>query len=66
MLINKLEFTVAETASLLGRSSQTIYGLIYSGRLYAYKIPEHRAWHIPEKAILDYMDACMRYYAHQR
>lgn len=64
MLINKLDFTVAEAASLLGCSSQTVYGLIYAKKLYARKIPGHQAWHIPEKAILDYMDFCMRHYSH--
>lgn len=65
MFLNKLDFSVADAASLLGCSSQTIYSLIYAKKLFAYKIPGHHAWHIPEKAILDYMESCLRHYAHQ-
>ena len=65
MLINKLDFSVAEAATLLGCSSNTVYSLIYAKKLFAYKIEGHLAWHIPEKAILDYTESCMRRYAHQ-
>ena len=59
MLINKTVFHVAEVACLLGCSSYTIYHLIYSGQLGAYKMPGHRAWNIPEESIQSYKAAQM-------
>ena len=60
MLINKTALHVAEVACLLGCSSYTVYKLIYSGQLKAYKMEGQKAWHIPEEAIQDYKTACLR------
>ncbi len=65
MLINKLIFSVAETASLLNCSSHTIYKKIDAHHLKAHKIPGHHTWQITEKAIYDYMESQKRYYAPQ-
>ena len=60
MLINKTSFYVAEVACLLGCSSYTVYHLIHTGQLKAYKMEGHKAWHVPEESIQDYKAACLR------
>lgn len=60
MLINKLIFSVAETASFLNCSSHTIYNKIHSRQLDAYKLLGHHAWQITEEAINDYMNSLKR------
>ena len=56
MLINKTVLYVAEAASLLNCPTRTIYGLIHTGMLKAYKNPGGNSWHIPETALQEYVD----------
>ena len=59
MMINKMVFAVAEAAAILSYSSQTVYHLIHTRQLFAYKDEGRKAWRIPEKAIEDYLNARM-------
>ncbi|MBO6303856.1 MAG: helix-turn-helix domain-containing protein [Selenomonadaceae bacterium] len=55
MLINKVVFFASEIASMLGYSTQTVYSLIHTGKLKAFRDEGHKAWRIPESAVEDYL-----------
>ena len=59
MLINKTVLLASEAASVLNYSTQTIYKLIHTGKLEAFKEKGHKVWRIPEKSIEDYIHFCM-------
>lgn len=60
MTITKSVLFVAETAAILGCSSQTIYHLIHTKQLEAYKDEGHHTWRIPEEAIQNYIVTRLR------
>lgn len=65
MLFFKEVLTPAEAAVALGYSStQTIYKLIHSNKLDAYKLPGHHRWNITRKSLDAFVDYCMRKYAY--
>jgi excisionase family DNA binding protein len=47
--------TVAETASVMRVSKQTVYRLVHSGRLPAVRTASGRSFRIPEAAVLEYV-----------
>ena len=53
MQLSKTVLHVSDVASLLGYSSHTIYNLIKTGQLMAYK--DAKAWKIPASAVEDYV-----------
>jgi len=55
MLIDKQVFNIPETACLLGISSGSVYQLIHSKKLQAYK-QNNYAWRIPDYALQQYID----------
>lgn len=56
MMITKCVFFVSEVATMLSCSSQSIYHLIHTGQLEAYKDEGHNTWRIPEAAIQRYIN----------
>jgi len=66
MTINKEVVSVSEAAALLGISSQTVYDLIHTGELVAYKDAGRHPWHIPSSAIEDYIQRRMNPNARHR
>lgn len=57
MLIEKLVLYVSDVASLLGVSCHVVYQLIHSGKLFAYKIPGSKSWHIPADTLIEYINS---------
>lgn len=57
MQISKTLLHVSDVASLLGYSSHTIYHLIKTGQLIAYKNDGGKAWKIPASAVEDYVNS---------
>lgn len=57
MIIDKKVLNITETAYLLGISSFSVYNLIRSGKIIAYKDENNYAWHIPEAALQAYMES---------
>ncbi|WKX23671.1 helix-turn-helix domain-containing protein [Streptomyces sp. HUAS CX7] len=47
--------TVAQTASVMRVSKQTVYRLVHSGHLPAVRTASGRSFRIPEAAVLDHM-----------
>ena len=60
MTITKCVLFVSEAATMLGCSSQTIYHLIHTNQLEAYKDEGHNTWRIPEAAIHNYITTRLR------
>lgn len=58
MIIDKLIFTATEAAAILGISTQTVYGLLESGKLRGYKENEYSSWKITRDALQEYV--CLR------
>ena len=58
MMINKMVFFASEAAALLGYSTHTVYHLIHTGQLQAFRDEGRKAWRIPENAIIAYLNAC--------
>ena len=57
MILDKKILNISEAAFLLGVSGRSVYQLIHSGKLCAYKDENNYAWHIPEEALKHYMAA---------
>ena len=55
MIIDKLIFTATEAASILGLSTQTVYGLLETGELRGYKENEYSSWKITRDALAEYV-----------
>ena len=55
MILDKKILNISEAAFLLGISGRSVYQLIHSGKLCAYKDENHYAWHIPEESLKHYM-----------
>ncbi len=57
--------TTRETAYCLGCSESIVYNLIRTGKLPAYKDPDHRPWRIPESSVIAYRDERLAQFTHQ-
>lgn len=55
MQLSKTLLHVSDVASLLGCSSHTVYNLIKTGQLTAYKDARGKAWKIPVSAVEAYV-----------
>ncbi len=54
MIFEKLFHTATEAAAILNVSTQTVYGLLESGKLRGFKDNPYSSWKITEEAIGDY------------
>lgn len=59
MIINKIVFYASEAAAMLGYSTHTVYHLIHTGQLQAFRDKGQKAWRIPESSIIAYLNSCM-------
>lgn len=59
MIINKVVFYASEAAAMLGYSTHTIYHLIHTGQLQAFRDKGRNAWRIPESSIIAYLNTRM-------
>ena len=57
MIINKLVFYASEAAAMLGYSTHTVYHLIHTGQLQAFRDEGRKTWRIPESSIIAYLNA---------
>ena len=66
MMINKVVFFASEAAALLGYSTHTVYHLIHSGQLPAFREDGHKTWRIPESSIQAFLDSRMEQKRYRR
>lgn len=66
MLINKAVFYASEVAALLGYSTHTVYQLIHTGQIQAFRDEGRKAWRIPESSIHAYLSARMDNQKHRK
>ena len=59
MIINKVVFYASEAAAMLGYSTHTIYHLIHTGQLQAFRDKGRKIWRIPESSIIAYLNTRM-------
>lgn len=59
MMINKAVFYASEVAAILGYSTHTVYHLIHTKQLPAFRDKGCKAWRIPESAIIGYVNSRM-------
>ena len=57
VIINKLVFYASEAAAMLGYSTHTVYYLIHTGQLQAFRDEGRKTWRIPESSIIAYLNA---------
>jgi len=59
MIINKVVFYASEAAAMLGYSTHTVYHLIHTGQLQAFRDKGRKTWRIPESSIIAYLNTRM-------
>ena len=59
MVINKMVFYASEAAAMLGYSTHTVYQLIHTGQLQAFRDEGRKTWRIPESSIMAYLNTRM-------